>query len=330
MMTHELATASPRRLKYLALAAAAGATLSATPALAFDACSPSLREFLERNGAVVICNGYPRPGDNGNNPAPPTSSGNGGFGGPGGGSGGGGGGPVGGGGGGGGACTGCLVFGSPSGGSGSGGSGGGSGGSGGSSGGGSGSGGGPGSGSGFTLIGNTAFRFSFSGVGACLPSDLTCWPLGEWTFIDPAVAVGYAFTIDGGQSFLRVVLPEIGDNRFDIWSLSAGTPTNLVRDWQAGQAYTFDPGLSAFVVTGIENGPAANLPGGFVTGLKLTNDSPEDTPFEITQTSLVAFSASNSAVPEPASWALLVAGFGITGAALRRQRASRGFRRAAA
>jgi hypothetical protein len=145
-------------------------------------------------------------------------------------------------------------------------------------------------------------------------SDPTCWKQNEWTFIDPAVAVGYLFTIDGGQNFLRVVLPEIGDNRFDIWSLSGSTTTNLVRDWQSGVAYTFDPGLSAFIVTGIENGPAANLPGGFVTGLKLTSDGPLDTPFEITQTSLV------TAVPEPGSWALMLGGAAMLALRTRRRR----------
>ena len=33
-----------------------------------------------------------------------------------------------------------------------------------------------------------------------------------------------------------------------------------------------------------------------------------------------AFTANVSAVPEPASWAMLIAGFGLTGAALRRRR----------
>jgi hypothetical protein len=117
---------------------------------------------------------------------------------------------------------------------------------------------------------------------------------------------------------MRVVLPEIGDNRFDIWSLSGSTTTNLVRDWQSGVAYTFDPGLSAFIVTGIENGPAANLPGGFVTGLKLTSDGPLDTPFEITQTSMVEFSAS--AVPEPGTWVLMLGGAAILALRTRRYR----------
>ena len=37
--------------------------------------------------------------------------------------------------------------------------------------------------------------------------------------------------------------------------------------------------------------------------------------------SFLAFGLTGSAVPEPASWALMIAGFGLTGAAMRRQRA---------
>jgi hypothetical protein len=42
--------------------------------------------------------------------------------------------------------------------------------------------------------------------------------------------------------------------------------------------------------------------------------------FAVTGADVALFDASLLGVPEPASWAMLIAGFGLTGAAMRRRR----------
>ncbi len=78
----------------------------------------------------------------------------------------------------------------------------------------------------------------------------------------------------------------------------------------AAQNYTTGFGSSAIVLTGL------SLTGGSHT-LQLGNGM---TSFYV-MLSEVEFAGTPAAVPEPAAWSLLIAGFGLTGAALRRRAA---------
>jgi hypothetical protein len=59
-------------------------------------------------------------------------------------------------------------------------------------------------------------------------------------------------------------------------------------------------------------------PGEIITGLKLTSTG---VAFEFDSFAAEAIDPGGGAVPEPASWAMLIAGFGLVGASARRRRA---------
>lgn len=92
----------------------------------------------------------------------------------------------------------------------------------------------------------------------------------EIVFIDPDVAVGYDYYVDGGSNFAQVMLPTgFDDDMFEVWLFDGS-------DWvsqgvvTAGTVYNFGVnGVSEFRITGIDalNMVDPTSPTAFVTGV---------------------------------------------------------------
>jgi hypothetical protein len=109
-----------------------------------------------------------------------------------------------------------------------------------------------------TVSTNGSFHFTIDSVG---PDSVT--------FIDPPVAVGYDYaTGQGDPNFKSVLLPEVGDNVFDLY-LWNGSEYRYHVSVGAGFNYTFPPGVDRFRVLGIEIGAGLdpNNATAFITGL---------------------------------------------------------------
>ncbi|RSV52928.1 PEP-CTERM sorting domain-containing protein [Sphingomonas sp. ABOLD] len=143
-------------------------------------------------------------------------------------------------------------------------------------------------------------------------------------FVDPIVATGYDFEVGAGSpDILSALFPDLGDpDGYTIYLLSdlatpfatgvgAGGPPFLVDFAAIG-------GVSGFRIAGID--PALGLdpdnPNAFVTGLTFEVTGP--TMVDLTQTP-IRFD-TDSTVPEPASWGMLLLGFAGIGGLLRRRR----------
>ena len=133
---------------------------------------------------------------------------------------------------------------------------------------------------------------------------------GERVFIDPVYASGFDYVLGGGSpNILDVLFPALTSdgNGYSIYTLD-GT---LLGTATAGTAFAFGPaGVTGFKVRGID-GLVQGDP--FVTGLTFVSAGT----VTITQTPVAA-----AAVPEPATWAMLLLGFGMTGASIRYRRRS--------
>lgn len=117
----------------------------------------------------------------------------------------------------------------------------------------------------------------------------------------------------------------VGPLYFDFSATGAGSvnvgsgPAEITLSGGTTQTRTSPFELSIFTGTGTILGsptvdPASiTLSSGFVTGQSLVSKA---TSFRITYT----YDPVAAPVPEPASWALMIAGFGLAGAALRRRR----------
>ena len=115
--------------------------------------------------------------------------------------------------------------------------------------------------------------------------DHTYWLVNRGTVIDDTLP---------GESFET-------DDRFDIFGIPA--PSGFGLDFPTGVPFTVDF-IRSFSHTEFHNtGPVPFDDGSF--GVEFTVDS-----------------VSIASVPEPAAWALMLAGFGAAGAALRRRRAA--------
>lgn len=151
----------------------------------------------------------------------------------------------------------------------------------------------------------SGFSFTFDATG------------GVTVFIDPPVAIGYDYVLGPGSPLIaQAIFPVIGSSVYEVYALS-DLSTPLFSGVSGGSSVDFTSlaayanGIAGFALRGID--AAAGLdpsdPMAFVTGLVFVDDGP---------VSLQQIPVTNS-VPEPATWAMLVAGFGLLGGALRRR-----------
>jgi hypothetical protein len=140
---------------------------------------------------------------------------------------------------------------------------------------------------------------------------------GTKYFIDPSIAVGYAYQIGiGNPDFASVQLPAVQSNDFILAYLENGSWLKTM----VAPGGTFDfpsGGVTSFDVTGIDSSLKLD-PGdttAFVTGLTFTADGS----FTGTQTPIT----SGAAIPEPSTWAMMLIGFmGLGYAAYRQTRSN--------
>ena len=145
--------------------------------------------------------------------------------------------------------------------------------------------------------------------------------LNQRVFIDPEIAVGYDYRVTSGPNIFSALFPLIpGDaDGYDVFGFNAVTSLYDIAlgHATAGVDFVFGgAGVSRFGLRGIDGVPPLDptSPTAFVTGLTFASAgqvSMLQTPFTINVP---------GAVPEPAAWALMIAGFGMTGMAARRRR----------
>lgn len=137
-------------------------------------------------------------------------------------------------------------------------------------------------------------------------------------FIDPLVSTGYHYEITSANNFftsvLLPILPADLDG-YEIYSLNDNTPSGLLGSVMGGEIFNFSNPTSGFTVLGIDTtamlDPADVT--AFVTGLTFQNAGP----VAMTQTPITTFVPS--AVPEPESYVMLLAGLGLIGLGVRRR-----------
>ncbi|KTF68670.1 hypothetical protein ATB93_13170 [Sphingomonas sp. WG] len=163
-----------------------------------------------------------------------------------------------------------------------------------------------------SITSNGGFQFDFVAVE------------GEMLYFDPEVAVGYDYEVSSGSpNILAAIFPTItGDlDGYDIYALS-DLNNPLFTGVMGGQLIDFTSlagfgsGISGFALRGIDVGanldPANTM--AFVTGLTFAQSGVAS----LTQTPVTV--SVGGAVPEPGAWAMMIAGFGLAGSALRRKR----------
>jgi hypothetical protein len=140
--------------------------------------------------------------------------------------------------------------------------------------------------------------------------------LNQRVFIDPLVATGYRYEITGGGLLItsaQFAAALVDSDGYQIYSLD----DILLGVVQVGGTFTFADAVAGFVLRGIDPlnmlDPANTA--AFVTGLTFNGAGQvqmSQTPIDILDV--------GGAVPEPATWATMLVGFGLIGAALRRRK----------
>ncbi|VWX54718.1 PEP-CTERM protein-sorting domain-containing protein [Novosphingobium sp. 9U] len=132
------------------------------------------------------------------------------------------------------------------------------------------------------------------------------------TFIDPPVATGYDFGAEGGALFTSAVFTSLL-NDSDGYQLYDGA--NLLGQVAIGQTFTFASPLAAFQLRGIDsiNMLQPGDPLAFVSGFTFDRTGT----VTVTQNPYVQDVAA--AVPETATWAMMILGIGMVGGGLRRR-----------
>jgi hypothetical protein len=136
------------------------------------------------------------------------------------------------------------------------------------------------------------------------------------TFIDPLVATGYHYAIgDSGPNFRSVLLPDVGDGQFTLeYSDVTGVHSATL---QHDQQFFFGAGgVKAFTVSGIETSAMLDPADAtaFITGLTFASTG------EFTGTMTPITTEIAEAIPEPSTYALMIAGLAAVGVAARRRR----------
>ena len=130
-------------------------------------------------------------------------------------------------------------------------------------------------------------------------------------YIDPAYATGFEYLSGTGPLFASVIAP-LGIGIDDTFKLYLWNGTDYIFDQSilAGVAFDFLTPVDRFELRGIPGsaGIDPNNPSGFVTGLKFAGDGQFN-----------GFQNALTSVPEPATWSLMIVGFGLVGATLRRR-----------
>jgi hypothetical protein len=148
--------------------------------------------------------------------------------------------------------------------------------------------------------------------------------VNQRVFIDPFVAEGYNY-VATGANFSSALFPTLGDSDgYQIYGWD-GTDYNILLGSVAdGGLFNFvtpatPGGVSRFGLRDIELGLALdpNDPTAFVTGVTMTAAGN----VTIVQTPVTRFVEDGTGgVPEPSTWAMLIAGFGLVGGMARRRR----------
>jgi hypothetical protein len=135
----------------------------------------------------------------------------------------------------------------------------------------------------------------------------------QLVFIDPEVAIGYDYVVNSGPSFASVLLPDVGDGRYDLLLWDGAEWADSGDDILAGQQYAFSTPLTRFRIAGIETEAALDPSDttAFVTGLTFTDAGQVDM-LQIPITTTVP-------VPEPETYALFLAGLGALAVSARRR-----------
>lgn len=149
------------------------------------------------------------------------------------------------------------------------------------------------------LLAGPLYSFSVGNVG---PNQVT--------FIDPVVATGFSYATGAGDpNFKTVQVPsDVGDGLYEVWTWNGSAWQQAAGALAAGASFDFTAhgfaaGVDRFQIRGIEAEAGVNAfdVTGFVTGLTFVADGS----FTGTMQAITA-----EAVPEPATWALWLAGAG--------------------
>ncbi len=176
---------------------------------------------------------------------------------------------------------------------------------------------------GFTFADNafvdalTGSSGSYSTVGGSLSDVLTdideatfAFSFDDGAFLDLAFTDNFAVNGTGTD----IVLFELG-NVEDSWNVTINGITLLIASFDTGfdaGGFNLDAGLVDLTDFGIASGAS-------ISSLRLSFN-PMGT---VASTSLVGALNSINAIPEPATWAMMIGGFGMLGAAARRRTRAR-------
>lgn len=188
---------------------------------------------------------------------------------------------------------------------------------------------------------NDTLHFSVAGANA---NTITLIPVsfafdGKFTpgrALNPTATLYYDFTFGNARAY------EFGDygagyyNGTSYPTFAFPAAAGITSGWQSASFSSYDPQNTRFSGIYALTGASADIPISFglqiIAGNNVTLDYLNTGSISIGKVAGVSFTSDSGVfltkaggavggVPEPASWAMLIAGFGLTGATLRRRRA---------